>query len=251
MDTFKYLQRINYIGEIRPSLQVLSKLQKAHLLHIPFENLDIIAKIPIELIIEKLYNKIVLNNHGGFCYELNGLFFELLKKIGFEVKMVSARVYNKNKGYGAEFDHMAIIVRIKKVEYLTDVGFGEFAFTPIKIEMNTVQEDRQGKFKIEKYDENYFLVSKHDTDKWIPEYIFSSQSRELKEYVGMCNYHQTSPDSHFTWKRICSLPTEKGRITITGNTLKITSQGKHTEKHIESEMELKRYLQEFYNIKLD
>jgi len=150
MDTFKYLQRINYMGELKPSLQVLTKLQKTHLLHIPFENLDIISKIPIELNIEKLYNKIVINNRGGFCYELNGLFHQLLKIIGFKLKMVSARVYNKKKGYGAEFDHMVIITRIKKVDYLTDVGFGEFAFAPLKIELNTVQQDRRGKFKIEK-----------------------------------------------------------------------------------------------------
>ena len=231
MDIFKYLQRIKYIGELKPSLQVLKKLQKTHLLNVPFENLDIIDKIPIELDIEKLFNKIVKNNRGGFCYELNGLFFHLLKTIGFEAKMVSARVYNKKKGFGAEFDHMAIIVRIKNIDYLSDVGFGEFAFSPLKIELNTIQEDRRGNFKIEEYDSKYLLVSKHDTENWIPDYIFSHQARKLKEYEEMCYYHQTSPDSHFTWKRICSLPTENGRITITGNTLKITKGEIQTEIH--------------------
>ena len=250
MDIFKYLQRINYIGELKPSLQVLTKLQKAHLLHIPFENLDIIAKIPIELSIEKLYSKIVINNRGGFCYELNSLFFQLLKTIGFNVKMVSAKVYNRKKDYGAEFDHMAIIVRIKKVDYLADVGFGEFAFSPLKIELNSFQEDKRGLFKIEEYDSNYILVNKHDTDKWIPEYIFSPQSRELKEYEDMCHYHQTSPDSHFTWKRMCTLPTEKGRITISGNTLKLTEANRYTEKQIENEMEFKKLLKAHFNIEL-
>jgi len=250
MDTFKYLQRINYIGELRPSLQVLKKLQKAHLLNIPFENLDIIAKVLIELNIEKLYHKIVINNRGGFCYELNGLFFHLLKIIGFKVKMVSARVYNKKKGYGAEFDHMVIIARIKKDDYICDVGYGEFAFAPLKIELNSVQEDRRGLFRVEEYDSNYLRVSKHDVDKWIPEYIFSLQSRELKEYKEMCNYHQTSPDSHFTWKRMCTLPTETGRITVTGNTFKITEENNHTEQHIENEPELKKILTDYFNISL-
>jgi len=236
------------MGELRPSLQVLKKLQKAHLLKVPFENLDIIAKIPIELNIEKLYKKIVLNNRGGFCYELNGLFFYLLKIIGFKVKMVSARMYNQKNGYGAEFDHMAIITRIKKNDYLTDVGFGEYAFAPLKIELNTVQEDLRGLFKIEEYDDNYLLVSKYDTDKWIPEYIFSLQSRELKEYEEMCYYHQTSPDSHFTWKKICSLPIQNGRITITENTFKIKEGKNHTEQHIENEMKFKKILNDYFNI---
>ena len=236
------------MGDLTPTLQVLKKLQKAHLLKVPFENLDIIAKIPIDLNTEKLYHKIVINNRGGFCYELNGMFFYLLKTIGFKVKMVSGRVYNKKKGYGAEFDHMAIITRIKKNDYLTDVGFGEFAFAPLKIEVNKVQEDRRGIFKIEEYDSKYLKVSKHDTNKWIPEYIFSMQSRELNEYENMCYYHQTSSDSHFTWKRICSLPTEKGRITITGNTLNITEGEDHTEKHINNENELKKYLKEYFSM---
>ena len=238
------------MGDLKPSLQVLKKLQKSHLLNVPFENLDIIAKIPIELNTEKLYQKIVINNRGGFCYELNSLFFQLLKNIGFEVKMVSARVYNKNNCYGAEFEHMAIIVKIKKNEFLSDVGFGEFAFAPLKIELNTVQEDRRGLFKMEEYDSKHLQVSKNDSDKWIPEYIFSLQSRELKEYEEMCNYHQTSPDSHFTWKQMCTLPTENGRITVTGNTLKITEKNNHTEKYIENEKELKKILTDYFNISI-
>jgi len=246
----KYLHRIQYTDELNPSLQVLKNLQKSHLIHIPFENLDIIAGKPIELDIEKLYNKIVLNNRGGFCYELNGLFFELLRTIGFEVKMVSARVYNKKKGFDQEFDHMVLIARIDNSDYLTDVGFGEFAFSPLKIELNAIQNDERSLFKIEEHDSNYLLVSKQEKEQWIPEYIFSLKARELNEYEGMCHYHQTSPESHFTWKRICSLPTEKGRITITGNTLKITIQENHTEKHIENEIELNKYLKKYFNISI-
>ncbi len=245
-----YIKRIKYTGDLNPTLKVLKNLQKAHLFTVPFENLDIISGTPIKLDIEKLFDKIVLNNRGGFCYELNGLFYELLKTIGFEVKMVSARVFDKKKGFGAEFDHMAIITRINEIDYLTDVGFGEFAFTPLKIELNTIQKDKRGLFKIEEYDSNYLLVSKKDNDNWFQEYIFSLQARELNEYEEMCTYHQTSPDSHFTWKRICSLPTDKGRITVTGNTIKITLQENHTEKHIENEIEFNKYLKKYYNISI-
>lgn len=250
MDITKYLRRINYTGELKPTLKVLQNLQKAHLLLIPFENLDIIKKIPIELEIKKLFNKIILHNRGGFCYELNGLFFHLLNTIGFKVKMVSARVYNSDNGYGVEFDHMAIIARIDGVEYLTDVGFGEFAFEPLKIELDTILKDKRGMFKIENYDLDHLLVSKYDTDEWLPEYIFSLQSRELKEYEPMCYYHQSSPDSHFTRKRICSLPTEDGRITISGNSLKLTRGDNHKETEIKNEADLKKLLQKYFNMEL-
>jgi N-hydroxyarylamine O-acetyltransferase len=46
----------------------------------------------------------------------------------------------------------------------------------------------------------------------------------------MCNYHQTNPASHFVQKSICSLPTANGRISLSGNQMKITQDGTISEK---------------------
>ena len=88
----KYLQRINYSGDLIPTFDRLCKLQKIHLLNIPFENLDIHYGNKIVLDVDKIYNKIINRRRGGFCYELNGLFFTLLKSLGFDAKRISARV---------------------------------------------------------------------------------------------------------------------------------------------------------------
>ena len=118
-----YLERIKYEDVPTPTIEVLSKLQVLHVMNVPFENLDIQNKIKINL--DNLFDKIVTRKRGGFCYELNGLFYKLLKQIGFAVKMVSARVYNADtKNYSPEFDHMALIVSIKEDDYLVNVGFG-------------------------------------------------------------------------------------------------------------------------------
>ena len=159
MDQKTYLNRINYLGELKPTLEVLKDLQKSHLLSVPFENLDIHFNRPIELDPRKIYQKIVETNRGGFCYELNGLFYELLKSLGFKVKRISARVYDQTKGFGPEYDHLAIITRINETEYLADVGFGEFVFHPLKIELNKPQLDERGEFRVETYDNTYFQVS--------------------------------------------------------------------------------------------
>src|SRR5574342_783566 len=103
MNVTEYLERITYSGEHKPSLETLNELQAAHLLTVPFENLDIHNKIKINL--AHSYDKRITRRRGGFCYELNGLFFGLLKEVGFNVKMVSARVYDAEKGFGPEFDH--------------------------------------------------------------------------------------------------------------------------------------------------
>jgi N-hydroxyarylamine O-acetyltransferase len=249
MDIKQYLERINYIGPLNPTIEVLSKLQLMHLMNVPFENLDIHNKTEIDL--KNLFNKIVTRKRGGFCYELNGLFYELLQEIGFTVKLVSARVYDTRKGYSPEFDHMAIVVSIKNDHYLVDVGFGEFAFFPIKIEIGKETIDPRGIFKMEMYNENYKVVKKKNVEgQFIAEYKYSEKERQLEEFYARCRYHQTSNESHFTQKKICSLPTTDGRITLTGNILKITANGTINERHLNSEQEIEQELWNYFRIKL-
>ncbi|MEO8413309.1 MAG: arylamine N-acetyltransferase [Ginsengibacter sp.] len=249
MDIKQYLKRINYFDPIDLTIEVLSKLQISHLLNVPFENLDIHNSTKIDL--TNLFNKIVTRKRGGFCYELNGLFYELLKEIGFTIKMISARVYDGKKNYSAEFDHMALLTKIEDDNYLVDVGFGDFAFYPIKIELNKDTRDPGGIFRIETFDETYKVVKRKKANgEFIPEYIFSEKERELAEFYDRCNYHQTSNESHFTQKKICSLPTKSGRITLTGNTIKITENGKVKEQQLNSEQQIQQKLWNYFGIKL-
>jgi arylamine N-acetyltransferase len=97
MEISKYFERVHYNGAIVPTLQLLNTLQKLHLLNVPFENLDIHYKVPIELNLTNIFEKVINKRRGGFCYELNGLFYKLLRSIGFHVKMVSARVLNNKQ----------------------------------------------------------------------------------------------------------------------------------------------------------
>ena len=156
VDVYRYLERIKFQGKFNLSLSCLTKLQYNHLLNIPFENLDIHYGRKIKLRIDKLFKKIILDQRGGFCYELNGLFYEFLISMGFEAKRISARVYSQERGYGEEFDHLAILVNLGNEEYLADVGFGEFAFSPLKFELGTKQQDSRGVFFFDKHNDNYF-----------------------------------------------------------------------------------------------
>jgi N-hydroxyarylamine O-acetyltransferase len=250
MDIKKYLERINYLDAINPTLEVLSKLQSTHLLNVPFENLDIHNNKKIDL--TNSFDKIVNRKRGGFCYELNGLFYELLDEIGFTVKMVSARVYDGKEDYSPEFDHMTLIVKLKNDNYLVDVGFGEFSLYPIKIELNTETNDPRGIFRIEAFNENYKVVKKINSDgKFKPEYIFSEKKRQIEEFYDRCNYHQTSADSHFMQKRVCSLPTKSERITLTEDILKTTKDGEVIEKKLKSEQDVQQELWNYFGINYD
>jgi len=249
MNTEDYLNRIGYQGDLTPDLEVLQRLQRCHLLNVPFENLDIHYGIPIELDINKFYDKVVGQKRGGFCYELNGLFQSLLRQLGFESKMISARVYNgEQETFGAEYDHLAIMVSLDDTDYLVDVGFGEFAFHPLKIELDTIQSDPRGNYIIEAFENEYHKVSKVEGQMKTIQYIFTTKARVLSEFAGMCEYHQKSPHSHFTQKRLISIPTEIGRITMTGNTIKVTEKGKIVKEHPFAEEEYGKQLLQSFNI---
>src|SRR5512135_1434001 len=94
MDTAAYLRRIQYHGPLVPTRSTLNTLQTTHLLTVPFENLDIHLKRPLSMKEGDLFKKIVTRRRGGFCYELNGLFAALLRALGFEVNLLSARCIN-------------------------------------------------------------------------------------------------------------------------------------------------------------
>lgn len=131
---FKMKQYLERIGidqtTLRCDLETLNRLHRRHLFNVPFENLDIHWNTPIELSMEKILTKIIKNRRGGFCYELNGAFCALLNQLGFESRMVSARVAVGNGTFGPEFDHMAIISSLGNEEFIVDVGFGDFIAEP-------------------------------------------------------------------------------------------------------------------------
>jgi len=80
-DRDAYLARIKYEGPLIPSLETLQGLHRAHVMTVPFENLDIHLGRSITLAPADLFRKIVVERRGGYCFELNGLFALLLEDV--------------------------------------------------------------------------------------------------------------------------------------------------------------------------
>ena len=244
-----YLNRIQYNGYISVSEETLFELQAAHLLTIPFENLDIHYQNEIKLDIASIYNKIVLKKRGGFCYELNGLFYQLLKDIGFDVQMISARVYNKDGSYGAEYDHLAIVARVNSKCYLLDVGFGKFSFKPLEIKLGIDLHDDFGLFRFDNAHDDYLRISLVEDGKQIPQYLFKMKERAFLAFEGMCVYHQTSKESHFTDKKVVSIVTQNGRKTLNNKQIKITDGDTESILTFEED-QFEHYLKKYFDIEM-
>ncbi|MGQ0603735.1 MAG: arylamine N-acetyltransferase family protein [Anaerolineales bacterium] len=225
-----YFHRIGYAGPRTPNANMLRALHRVHMLSVPFENLDIARRRPIVLEEAKLFEKIVVQRRGGFCYELNGLFAGLLRALGFRVDLLNARVYDTGQP-GPDFDHMGLVVHLEQ-RWLVDVGFGDCFHEPLLLDDTSEQRRNGADYHIASGAERWVLSEKKPLAEWLPAYDFDLKPRELCEYEDMCIHQQTSPESIFTRKRICSLATPEGRISLSDNRLIITRNGERTEREL-------------------
>src|ERR1700676_5275614 len=224
MDVQAYLQRIGYQGALTPYIDLLRSLHRAHLFTVPFENLDIHWGREIVCDESRILQRIVNEKRGGFCYELNGAFAALLRALRFRVTLLSCRVARQDGSYGSEFDHLTLRVDLEE-PWRADAGFGDCSPETFRLGAR-FEHEQSGRI----YRLTSRMTSPASTDavfglevlaegKWKTEYAFTLQPRELSDFAGMCHYHQTSPESHFTRQRICSLATPEGRLTLSDNQL--------------------------------
>jgi len=249
MDIQRYLERINYAGSTAPTLDTLRALHLAHMRTVPFENLDIPRGRRIELDQDRLFDKIVTRRRGGFCYELNGLFALLLGSLGYEVDILAARVPTEDGRLGIPFDHLALRVRLD-VPWLADVGFGASFSEPLRLVEDQEQEQDGVAYRIVPEGTDQRLLRLED-GLWTPHYQFSLESFQWSDFAGGCEYHQTSSNSPFTGRRICSLATLGGRVTLSNMKLILTQGTDRTERLLTSDAEYSAALREHFNIVLD
>lgn len=250
MDVNAYLNRINYHGSLEPSAETLRDLQVAHLLAVPFENLSIHSGEAIVLDDEALFEKVVRRRRGGFCYELNGLFAALLRNLGFKVEMLSAGVVNSEGAIGPDFDHMTLMVDLEQ-RWLADVGFGDSFREPLLLDERAIQMQHEREYQIVSEGEHLTLMQRERDRDWTAQYRFTLQPRVYADYAEMCHYQQTSPESHFTKARLCSLATIDGRNTLSGGRLITTTRsGERRETTISDEVEFDQLLRQHFGIEM-
>ncbi len=254
MDFATYLERIDYHGSLAPTAETLRALHEAHLLQVPFENLDIVCRRLFSLDPSALFDKIVTRRRGGFCYELNGLFALLLEELGFGVAHLAARVIGKDGNLGPEFDHLTLQVKCPGDvlgSWLVDVGFGDSFLHPLRFEEQGEQPDGLRTYRIEHAGAQRWLYERDYDGTWTQQYCFDVQPHSLGDFAPMCLWQQTSPDSSFTHRRICTRATPTGRITISEMRLITTINGQRDERAIESDEAYHALLRQHFQIILE
>lgn len=255
-----YLERLGVTGALTPDLETLNRLILGHLRQVPFENLDVFdAGAEIRLDIPSLFDKIVTRRRGGYCFELNGLFYALLREIGYNVYPIAVRVVwmsEDRTDRRAMLSHRAAVVTLGSDRYFCDVGFGGPApHSALRLDDPSAQASVGSVF-----DKQTFVFDKSGGDTVLCRLTPSGRERLLQfsevpfdpvDFLAMSEYQSQNKNSGFKKVRMVNLATETGSVSLTGSALTVRENGVAEETALRTEEELRSALKHYFGLETD
>jgi N-hydroxyarylamine O-acetyltransferase len=251
-DLDAYLVRIGYDGPRVPTLALLRDLTALHAQSIPFENLDVLLGRRIELGIDAVFDKLVRQRRGGYCFEQNGLFLHVLTAMGFEARPLSARVrIDRLRDYTPPRTHMFIRVDLFGTSWITDVGVGALSLTaPLRLTDGFgAQETPHEPRRLLREGDRWFHQARLG-DEWADVCEFTGEEmppidREVANWFTSAN-----PSSHFLNRLIVARAAPDGRrITLLNRELKLRDRDGRAERYeLDSARDLLAALAEYFGL---
>jgi arylamine N-acetyltransferase len=247
-----YLHKIEYKKNIELNGKTLKALQIAHLKNIPYENLDILNHVPLSLDAEALFKKMILNYRGGYCFELNGLYSNLLKSLGFDVINLAGRFINDETSFQMR-RHRILKVNTEDGTYICDVGVrSESPRIALKLIAGLVQNDGVSEYKFEQ--DNFYghiLWQREEGKNWKKLYGFTDEPQLDIDYIMPSFFCEKHPDSPFTEYKKISIFTDTTNITLVRDTLEFYRNAKVTKNvKLNDNEEVVHTLEKYFKIKI-
>lgn len=249
-NTDDYLRRLNLSQEISVNFESLKLIHHAQHITIPFENFDICLGRNIPLDPESIVQKLVHQQRGGYCFELNGLLLMALNAFNFEVRPLLARVHLSGEPGGRS--HQLVLVTIDQQHWIADAGFGaETPPIPIPLTYNepvTFENRTYRLIDTELF--GYMLQSKQD-HTWKNLYSFDlNQVFDIDIKFGN-HFTSSHPDSFFVKARMAALPIKEGMLTLHNYRIKKVINGKEEVLLLKDDASYLSILEKEFGISLD
>ena len=249
MNIKAYLKRIGVskAGKLNCSFDTLSLIHFAHVCAIPFENLDIHLGKKISIDTGDIYKKIVEKNRGGYCYEMNGLLYSILKEMGFEVNFLLARMmygFNTIK----HRSHQIILVKINGKSFIADAGYRNGLSFPIELKAGRIFRQLNEEFFLKKDKTFGYILKKKVSNNWVDIYSFTLEGYLPIDFTALNFYNSTSPDSAFTQRIVCSIKTKKRSYRIIDRRFLKTENHETEETNISGSLHLKKLLKNYFGL---
>lgn len=231
----KFLQRIQYEEKDTISFEDLPTVMSQFAKHIPFENIEVMLNIDREMKAEQLYEKIIKQNRGGLCYELNPLFYYFLKNYGFQVYMISATVLgSRNPLQGT---HVAIVLEDAGEKYIVDVGFGaNLPLQPVPLN-GELMTSQTGSYRVvqKKYTTDKYYFEKYVNGDLQIRYLFTLEPIDEK-YLNQVKHVITKDErSSFNKSLLITKLTKDGHQTLTDDSFTTVVNGKRKKQVVHRE----------------
>jgi N-hydroxyarylamine O-acetyltransferase len=145
---------------------------------------------------------------------------------------------------------MTLLVTLQQ-RWLVDVGFGDSFLKPLLLDERGEQVQGERGYTIAVDGDHLVLNQRLAKGEWKPQYRFTLEPRVYADYEALCRYQQTSPNSHFTRARICTLATTEGRVTLSEMRLiRTTADGTRTEQLLSTSEDYSNSLRDLFGIVL-
>jgi N-hydroxyarylamine O-acetyltransferase len=248
MDISAYLSRIDYGGPLAPDLVTLFALHRAHLLAIPYENLDVQLGRRLTVDPGEAFDKLVTQQRGGWCYEMNSLFACALGEVGFSVTKLAGEVMRQERNPGAIGGHMILRVEIDGRPWIADVGFGNGLRAPVPFAEGRYPQGDVA-FGLERMQDGWWRFHNHPTAS--ARYCdFLEDEADPSVFATACERQQDSPTSVFVQNLICQQYGPKGVTLLLGRVLRRAGAEPHEIEVLDSAEALVATLQAEFGINL-
>ena len=198
----------------------------------PIENLATLAGEPVLIDLPSIERKLLQEQRGGYCYELNHIFFVLLQELGFDVQGITGRVVmGQPEGAWTARTHRLSLVHLDGVRYIIDVGFGGMVPTaPLLLDSRAEQPTPHEPYRIDQHKDGFTLRAKVG-DEWRPMYIFDLQRQVDVDYAVGNWYVSTHPDSSFSRQLMVARTGDGWRRTLNNGSFAIHRTGHASDRH--------------------
>ena len=248
----RYLAHLGISDTPRVTEAFLKKLTRAHLEVVPFENLEVhYEHAEPSLAASDLFRKVVENKRGGYCFELNKLFYLLLKGLGFRCYPVPARVVHRREDL-RPYSHRATVVELDGRKWLCDVGFGGAGPKgAIRMDTDEIQTVSGDDFRVVPDPDVYAgELAVYRFEAGIPEKVLVVRDLPWMEadFATLNSYYATYPRSPFVSKRILYRCLPGGWISLTQNTVTRMTNGVQQTVELQTEAQVQALIEQEFDL---
>lgn len=260
-----YFERIGLSGGggIQPTLGLLQSIVDAHIRAIPFENLDVLLGVSIELEVPALVDKLLIRRRGGYCFEQNALLLHMLVKLGYRVQPLSARVlWQLPVSTTPARSHLFLRVELEGASWLVDVGMGGLSPTgALRLLVDKRQETPHEPRRLVVRETTEMPLRDEPTRVFVHQVFFSNAWHDVYEFTleampeidrTVANWYTSAhPGSHFRNRLIASRAFRGGRLTLLNRQLtRRTTNGEAMVRTMTSPEELLDVLKRKFDLRM-